>query len=237
MLQPENSRQNLRILDLAEEDRPREKLLNKGKAALTDAELLAILIGSGNREKSAVDLSKDILLSASHNLNELARFSVADLIQFPGIGQAKAINIVSALELGRRRKSADFLQKPRIQSADMAYEVMKPELLDLAQEEFWVIVLNRANYLIKKIKISEGGFSGTVADPKVIFKKALEVNGSNMILVHNHPSGNTNPSEQDIRLTKKLFSAGEMLDLPVLDHLIFTDNSYYSFRDNGLLFS
>lgn len=235
MLQPERSRQNLRILDLAEEDRPREKLLHKGKSALTDAELLAILIGSGNREKSAVDLAKDILLGASNNLNELARFSIADLIQFPGIGEAKAINIVSALELGRRRKSADFLQKPRIQSAEMAYEVMKPELLDLAHEEFWIIVLNRANYVMKKIKISEGGFSGTVADPKVIFKKALELNGSNMILVHNHPSGSTNPSEQDIKLTRKLFAAGEMLDLPVLDHLIFTDNNYYSFRDNGIL--
>jgi len=198
MMQPENSRQNLRILDLAEEDRPREKLLNKGKSALTDAELLAILIGSGNREKSAVDLAKDILLSASNNLNELAKFSIPSLMQFSGIGEAKAINIVSALELGRRRKSAEFLHKPRIQSASMAYEVIKPELLDLEVEEFWVIVMNRANHVIKKLKISEGGFSGTVADPKVIFKKALEINGSNMILVHNHPSGNLNPSEQDI---------------------------------------
>ncbi len=234
-MQPENSRQNLRILDLAEEDRPREKLLNKGKSALTDAELLAILIGSGNREKSAVDLAKEILLSASNNLNELAKLKIASLMHFSGIGEAKAINIVSALELGRRRKSAEFLQKPRIQSSNMAYEVIKPELLDLEVEEFWIIVMNRANHVLKKLKISEGGFSGTVADPKVIFKKALEVNGSNMILVHNHPSGNTNPSEQDIKLTKKLHAAGELLDLPILDHIIFTDSSFYSFSDNGLL--
>ena len=228
-------RHALKIADLAEEDKPREKLMAKGKAALSDAELLAILIGGGTITMNAVDLAKTILKQAGNNLNELARFDLATLMRFNGIGKARAISIVSALELGRRRKAADFLEKPKVNSSAGAYEVIKSELLDLTVEEFWILTLNRSNRLIQKCKISEGGFSGTVADPKVIFKKALEVNASNIILVHNHPSGNQNPSEQDLKLTRKLEQAGDMLDLKVLDHIIFTDSGYYSFRDQGML--
>lgn len=225
--------QNLKILDWAAEDRPREKLLLKGKNALSDAELLGILIGSGIKSLSAVDLAKTILNSVSNNLNELAKLSVADLTKFNGIGEARAINIVSALELGRRRKATQFLTKPKIKCAQDAYDIIKPDLLDLQQEEFWLILLNRAHYVIRKQPISMGGVASTIVDPKIIFKKALEVSASNIILVHNHPSGNLTPSEQDLRLTKKLKEGGEMLEIPVLDHLIFTDHGYYSFSDNG----
>lgn len=225
----------LNILSWAEEDRPREKLILKGKAALSDAELIGILIGSGTRSLSAVDLSKIILGNVKNNLNELAKLSVKDLQQFKGIGQAKAITIVSALELGRRRRESQFIQKPKITCSQDAYEVIKPELLDLSFEVFWVLLLNRANQVIKKSQISTGGISGTVADPKIIFKIALESSCSAIILVHNHPSGNLKPSAADIHLTKKLKEAGSLLEIPVLDHLIFSDNGYYSFADEGIL--
>ena len=223
------------ILSWAEEDRPREKLLLKGRAALTDAELIAILIGSGNRQQTAVDLSKDILKSAGHNLNALAKLSVAELQQFPGIGQAKAISIVSALELGRRRKVSAPVKRDKITCSEDAYQLMQPYLLDQPLEQFWIMLLNRANQVIRTHCVSQGGLSGTVADPKTIFKEALEKLASSIILVHNHPSGNLTPSEADIRLTRKLKEAGQVLDLPVLDHLIFTDESYYSFADEGML--
>jgi DNA repair protein RadC len=224
-----------RILSWAEEDRPREKLLLKGKAALSDAELIAILIGSGTRELSAVDLSKVILQKASNNLNELARLTIKDLMKIKGIGEAKAISIAAALELGRRRKESEPVRRPRISSSKDAYEQIQPYLLDLPHEEFWLLLLNRANEVIRPVQISQGGVSGTVADPKIIFKVAIEYLASAVILVHNHPSGNLRPSEADKELTRRLLAAGKMLEIPILDHLIFTDKSYLSFADEGLL--
>jgi DNA repair protein RadC len=229
------TRDNLNILSWAEEDRPREKLLLKGKSALSDAELIAVLIGSGTRSLSAVDVGKLILASAKNNLNELAKFSVKDLKKIKGIGEAKAISIVCALELGRRRKENEFREKFQISCSNDIYQLMKPDLMDLQKEEFWVLLLNRANRLIKKEQISSGGVSGTVADPKIIFKAALDQYASSLILVHNHPSGNLKPSQQDVNLTKKMKEAGKLLEIPVLDHIIFGDQGYLSFADEGLL--
>jgi DNA repair protein RadC len=225
----------LTIKTWAEEDRPREKLLLKGKAALSDAELLGILIGSGIRNMTAVDLAKLILQSNSNNLNQLAKLSVKDLSKFKGIGEAKAITIVSALELGRRRKNDSFLTRPTITCSNDAYQVLQTHMLDLSHEEFWIIILNRANQVIKVERISSGGVAGTVADPKMIFKTALEHLASAIILSHNHPSGNLKPSQADKDLTVKLREAGKYLDIPVLDHVIFTDKGYLSFADEGLL--
>ncbi len=225
----------LKILSWAEEDRPREKLLLKGKSALSDAELIAILIGSGTKSLSAVDVGKMILTKADNNLNELARFSVKELQKIKGIGEAKAIAIVSALELGRRRKETEFINKIKITCSNDIYELMKSELMDLPKEEFWVILLNRANRVIKKEQVSSGGISGTVADPKIIFKAALDQYASSIILVHNHPSGNLKPSQADINLTNKMKEAGKLLEIPVLDHIIFGDQAYLSFADEGLI--
>ena len=225
----------LGIQSWAEEDRPREKLLLKGRTTLSDAELVAILIGSGSTELSAVELSKKILASVNHDLNHLAKLSVSDLMQFKGIGEAKAISIVSARELGRRRKTGEQRAKVRIKCSADAYEAISPELLDQPVEQFWVIMLSRSNQVLNKRPISLGGVSGTVADPKVIFKKALEDLASGIILVHNHPSGNLKPSRADLQLTEKLAHAGKLLEIPVLDHIIFTDNGYFSFADEALL--
>lgn len=226
---------NLNILKWAEEDRPREKLLLKGKSALSDAELIGILIGSGTRSLSAVDLSRLILKEVNNNLNALAKMNVQDLKKFKGIGEAKAVSIVSALELGRRRKESEPEKFPAISCSKDVYELIKADLLDQPHEEFWVLLLNRANKVMKKRPVSIGGISGTVADPKIIFKIALEHGASAIILVHNHPSGNTKPSEADVRLTKKLKEAGVLLEIPVLDHIIFTDITYLSFADEGIL--
>lgn len=225
----------LNILSWAEEDRPREKLLLKGKSALSDAELIAILIGSGTRSISAVDVAKIILANAENNLNKLAKFSITELKKVKGIGEAKAIAIVSALELGRRRKESEFAEKIKITCSNDIYQLMKPELLDLQKEEFWILLLNRANNLIKKEQVSSGGISGTVADPKIIFKAALDQFASSIILVHNHPSGNLKPSHADLNLTKKMKHAGDLLEIPVLDHIIFGDEGYLSFADDGIL--
>lgn len=225
----------LDIKSWAEEDRPREKLMLKGKSVLTDAELIGILIGSGTRHYSAVDLAKLILKNVDNDLNKLARLTVNDLKKIKGIGQAKAITIVSAFELGRRRKDAGFEKNVKIISSQSIYELMKPELLDLQHEEFWLILLNRANILIKKHKISIGGITNTIADPKIIFKTALEYMASSFVLIHNHPSSNLQPSKTDIQLTKNLVNAGKFLELPVLDHLIFTDRGYFSFKDEDLI--
>lgn len=227
--------QSIKISALAEEDRPREKLLLKGRAALSDAELIAILIGSGTKSLSAVDLSKHILASVNYDLGSLARMSVKDLQQFKGIGEAKAITIVSALELGRRRKNEPPQKRLKISSSQDAYNLMKPDLMDESVELFYIIMLNRNNQLIKKQLISKGGTNATVVDPKVIFKYALEVMANSIILVHNHPSGNLKPSEQDKRLTQKLVGAGESLDVTVIDHVIFADCGYFSFADEGIL--
>lgn len=224
-----------RILSWAEEDRPREKLLLKGKGALSDAELIAILIGSGTRELSAVDLSKIILQKASNNLNELAKLSLKDLIKIKGIGEAKAISIAAALELGRRRKDSEVVRRPKITSSKDAYEQIRSYLMDLPHEEFWILLLTRSNEVIRPVQISQGGISGTVADPKIIFKSALEHLASSMILVHNHPSGNLKPSEADKELTRRLVTSGKLLDIPILDHLIVSELGYLSFADEGLL--
>lgn len=229
------SSDNLSIKQWAEEDRPREKLIIKGKAALSEAELIAILIGSGTPRISAVDLAKSILAASGNDLNQLAKLSLADLKKFNGIGEAKAITIISALELGRRRKEMESEKKPKIQTASQAYNFLKPHLLDLDHEQFWVIYLNRANQLLKAEMISAGGVSGTLVDAKLIFKKALEVLASQIVLAHNHPSGNLRPSEQDVRLTKKMKAAGQTLDIPVLDHIIFTDQGYFSFSEQSMM--
>lgn len=224
----------LNIKQWAEEDKPREKLVLKGKAALSNAELLGILIGSGTPEHTAIDLAKMILDEQGNDLNRIAKMSVQDLKKYKGIGDAKAINIVSALELGRRRTPITTTKK-QISSSRDVYELMKPELSDLPHEEFWLLLLNRANKVIRKQNISQGGISGTVADPKLIFNHALSHLASGIILVHNHPSGNTRPSEADKRLTKQLHDAGKLLEIAVLDHVIFTDNNYFSFADENLL--
>ncbi|MBC8083025.1 MAG: DNA repair protein RadC [Hymenobacter sp.] len=223
------------IKSWAEEDRPREKLMQKGRAALSDAELMAILLGSGTARLSAVDVAKLILKAADNDLNALARLSLKELMRHKGIGEAKAITIVAALELGRRRKEADAPARTIITNSTDIYHLIRPNLQDLPHEEFWVILLNRANVVMRKTSISRGGVAGTVADPKLIFKEALEQLASAVILVHNHPSGNRNPSAADIALTRKLKEAGHFLDLPVLDHLIYTDAGYYSFADEGML--
>lgn len=226
---------NLTILSWAEEDRPREKLQLKGKASLSEAELVAILIGSGSQTQSAVELSKSILSSVQNDLNQLAKLGIQDLTKFNGIGHAKAISIVSALELGRRRKEIATQTKPQILTSQDAYNLIKPELLDQPIEQFWIILMNRSNRVIHKKAISLGGISGTVVDPKVVFKVALDNLASGIILVHNHPSGNLKASEADIRLTKKLKEAGTLLEIPVLDHIIFTDQGYLSFMDENML--
>ena len=225
----------LNIKSWSPEDRPREKLLLKGTSALSHAELIAILIGSGTTTLSAVEVAKKILQAVENNLHELAKLSVNDLMKVKGIGEAKAVTIVAALELGRRRKDIDSQEKPRITGSKDAFELLKGDLMDLPHEEFWVILLNRANRMMKKKKVSEGGVSGTVADPKIIFKFALEELASGVIVVHNHPSGNLAASQSDIDLTKKLKEAGKFLEVQLLDHLIIAGQKYYSFADEGII--
>ncbi len=219
----------------ADDDKPREKLLSKSQKYLSDAELLAIVIGSGSTEQSAVELAREILLSASNNLSELARMDVAELLRFKGIGTAKAINIVAVMELGRRRRLAEGLMKQSIYASKDAFEIIDPIIGDLPHEEFWVLLLNRARRLLKSCCISEGGVAGTVADPKRIFKAALESSATAIILCHNHPSGNPSPSMSDKRITQKCVEAGKFLDVPVIDHIIVANNNYFSFADEQLL--
>jgi DNA repair protein RadC len=222
----------MKITEWAESDRPREKLLEKGSSSLSDAELVAILIGSGTVSMSAVDLSRQILASVNNDLHKLSLLSIKELQKFKGIGEAKAITIVSALELGRRRKEQEAIQKPRITCSKEAYELLKSDLLYLPHEEFWIVYLNRSNFVLKKQKIGQGGMTGTIADPRIVFKAAIEHSASVIVLAHNHPSGNTNPSKADIELTAKFKECGKLLDIHVSDHLIITDNGYYSFADN-----
>lgn len=231
----DNYQKKTSIKGWAEDDRPREKLLNKGKASLSDAELIAILISSGNIEESAVELSRRILVSAGSNLIELSKMSVSDLMQFKGIGEAKAISIVAALELGRRRRSAEAQQRAAIKSSRDAFEFFYAALSDQHYEQFWILLLDQSHKVLRLIQISDGGLTGTVADPKKIFKFAIENNAPAMILCHNHPSGNLSPSDPDIQLTKKLVRGGELLDIRVLDHLIIGTDQYYSFADEGIM--
>ena len=231
----ENYENKISIKSWAEEDRPREKLSTQGRRALTDAELIAILIGSGSRTESAVELSKRILHHYDNDLNKLAKASINELSGFRGIGEAKAISIIAALEIGRRRNDTESKPLESIASSKDAYQIMRRHLVDLNHEEFWIILLGRSGKVLAKELISKGGLSGTVADPKIIFHIALQHQASNIILIHNHPSGNLKPSHLDISLTKNIANAGKMLDINVFDHLILTDNGYYSFGDKGLL--
>jgi DNA repair protein RadC len=217
------------------EDRPREKLILKGKAALSDAELIAILLGSGTSTMTAVDLAKKVLQSVGNNLHDLARMTVKDLIKTKGIGEVKALTIVAALEIGRRRKEMEVNERPKITGSRDVYDILKADLLDIPHEEFWILLLNRANRVIRKSQISQGGIAGTVADPKIIFKLALDDLASGIILAHNHPSGNLTASQADLDLTKKLKEAGKLLDIQVLDHLIVAGQKYFSFADEGLI--
>jgi len=230
-----NTDKNLNIKSWSPEDRPREKLILKGKSALSDAELIAILLGSGTRASSAVDLAKKVLQPTGNNLHELAKLTVKDLVKVPGIGEAKALTIVAALELGRRRKELGGQEKNKVTGSKDVYDLIKADLLDISHEEFWILLLNRANRVIKKAQVSQGGVAGTVADPKIIFKLALDELASGIILAHNHPSGNLTASQADLDLTKKLKEAGKLLDIQVLDHLIVAGQKYFSFADEGLM--
>jgi len=223
------------IKDWAADDRPREKLLLKGIQSLSDAELLAILIGSGTRKISAVELSRQILALSNNNLSELGKLSVSELMKIKGIGEAKAITIVAALELGRRRNQTDSAEKHGISSSKDVFNYFQSILSDLTHEEFWVLYLNRSNKVIDKYKLSQGGVSGTVIDVRLVLKRALELLASSIVVCHNHPSGNRNPSENDSAITEKLKQATAQMDIKLVDHLIIADNSYFSFCDEGLL--
>jgi DNA repair protein RadC len=225
---------NTSIKSWSEEDRPREKLQLQGKSALSDAELLAILLSTGTIGINAIQLSEDILSSVSGNISELGRRSIKELMKFKGIGEAKAITIVAALELGRRRQMSDIAQRSVITCARDVYETLLPQLIDLPYEEFWILLLNNSNNIINKHKISVGGVTATVVDAKLVFKPAIEALATSIILVHNHPSGKLEPSKQDIDLTRKLKEAGKSLDIAILDHVIISHSGFYSFADNGI---
>jgi len=226
---------NFSIKDWSEEDRPREKLNSKGKVSLSDSELLAILIGSGNRNESAVALCKRILASVNNNLNALGKLSVSQLQEFKGIGEAKAISIVAALELGRRRRVGEKLIFNKITSSKSVFEVMQPILGDLQHEEFWVLFLNNSNTVLSKQQLSKGGITGTLVDVRLLMKKALENGSVALIVCHNHPSGTLKISESDKKITDKIKNAGKALDIKLLDHLIITEQAYVSFADEELL--
>jgi len=226
---------NFPITHWSEDDKPREKMMLKGKSALCDAELVAILIGSGSRNESAVALSKRILASDNNNLSSLGKQSLAQLMEFKGIGEAKAITIAAALELGRRRKEENPLELVKVTSSKVMYQEMYPIIGELAHEEFWVVYLNNANKIIFKAQLSKGGITGTVVDVRLVFKIALEQNAVAIVLAHNHPSGKLQASEADIQVTKRIKNAGLQLDIPVLDHIIVTEHSYFSFADEGIL--
>lgn len=226
--------QNFSIKHWSEDDKPREKLMLKGKSVLSDAELIAILIGSGSRNESAVSLSKRILLSVNNNLNALGKLSLKQLMEFKGVGEAKAVTIAAALELGRRRRTEALPDFFKITSSKAVFEIMQPIIGDLLHEEFWVLYLNNANKVIHKAQLSKGGITGTIVDVRLIFKLALEHNATSIILSHNHPSGKLVASDADREITKKLTFAGEQLDIKVLDHIIITEKGYLSFQDEGI---
>ncbi|GGM81462.1 DNA repair protein RadC [Dyadobacter beijingensis] len=221
------------IVNWHADDQPREKFMNKGRAACSDSELMAILIHSGTKEMSAVDLAKSIMASVGNNINELAKLNVKDLTKIKGIGEAKALTVLAALELGRRRSDIIPVKKPKITGSKPAYEAMRPYLMDKTHEEFWILLLNRGNYVMRAIQVGVGGIAGVPMDVKMIFKFALDHMASSLILVHNHPSGQLVPSLADKLITAQIKEAGQLLDLPILDHMIFTDEGYYSFKDAG----
>ena len=224
---------NLSIKNWAEDDKPREKLMLKGKSVLSDAELLAILIGSGSRNESAVGLCQRILKSVDNNLNALGKLSITQLSNFKGIGEAKAISIIAAMEIGRRRRAEDASELDKIVSSNTVFEIMQPIIGELIHEEFWVLYLNNSNKVLAKSQISKGGITGTVVDKRLIFKIAFENNATAIILTHNHPSGKLEPSQADIEITKELKLAGKQLDVRVLDHIIITEHGYFSFADEN----
>ena len=229
------SKHKLSINQWAPEDRPREKMMEKGAAALSDAELLAILIGSGNTEESAVELMRRILVSCHNDLNELARWEVRDYSRFKGFGPAKSITVMAALELGKRRRLQEIKERAVIRCSKDIYEVFHPLMCDLALEEFWVLLINQGNKVISSVRISTGGIAGTFVDVRSILREALLQRATQIAVVHNHPSGNLRPSEPDKQITSKIKEACKVLDLHLLDHIILTEESYYSFTDEGLL--
>jgi DNA repair protein RadC len=225
----------LTIKSWAEEDRPREKMIEKGLPALSDAELVAIILGSGTKEMTAVDLAKNLLNSVDNDLNRLGKLNIRDLQKFKGIGTARAVTVAAAMELGRRRKETDSHEKEKVLHSKNIFDIFFPLLSDLPYEEFWMLYLNRSNSVISKIKIGMGGINGTVADVKLIAKSALDCLASSAVAVHNHPSGNIKPSSEDISLTGKIKEALSYFDIQLLDHLIIADSRYLSFRDEGML--
>ncbi len=226
---------SLPITAWSEDDRPREKLQNLGRHVLSDAELLAILLGSGSRNESAVALAKRILQSVDSNLNQLGKQTLAELMKFKGIGEAKAITITAALELGRRRQSSDFIERPVITCSRDAYLVIAPSLMDHPHEEFWMLLLSKANKVTSKMQMSSGGTDATIVDVKMLFRKAIEGQAVSIVVCHNHPSGRLRPSQADLDLTKKIKEAGRLIGINLLDHLIIGDGGYYSFADEGVM--
>jgi DNA repair protein RadC len=237
MTPDERTQRKASIREWSEHDRPREKLMSRGAAALSDAELIAILVRSGSSVNTAVDVARALLRQTGNDLHQLGRSSVADLVRMgiSGLGETKAITIVAALELGRRRRDGEPRERAVVATSTTAYGLVRDALEDLAYEEFWLLLLDRGNRLIERCRVSQGGLHGTVADPKVIFNKAIEWRASSIVLCHNHPSGQLRPSVEDIRLTRKLTDGGRLLDIGVHDHLIVASGGYYSFADNGML--
>lgn len=223
------------IKNWSEDDRPREKLFQKGRAALSDAELIAILINKGSKEESAVDLSKRILKESGSSLNALGKLSIEQLMQYKGIGEAKAITIAAAMELGRRRRGEEAVKQKKITSSISVFELMQPVMGELGHEEFWILFLNNSNKVIQKRQLSMGGITGTLVDVRLVMKTALECGATALILTHNHPSGTLKPSEPDKLLTNKMKKAASSLDIKILDHIIITEKSYFSFADEGIL--
>ncbi|WP_297693700.1 DNA repair protein RadC [uncultured Eudoraea sp.] len=223
------------IKNWSDDDKPREKLVHKGRSVLSNAELIAILIGSGTKNETAVALSKRILASTNNNLNELGKVSIKQLMKFKGIGEAKAVSIAAALEIGRRRQNEKAMVKPQILGSQSVFDLLQPLLADLPHEEFWIVYLNNSNKVIQKAQLSKGGITGTLVDVRLVIKQALELGAVSLILAHNHPSGTLKPSEADKKITTKLQKASEAMDIRVLDHVIITQNKYYSFADNNLI--
>lgn len=226
---------NYAIKFWAEDDRPREKLLIKGRSSLSNAELLAIILATGYKRKSALELAKELLHEVDNDLNLLAKMNYEELIKFKGVGQVKAITLLACFELVKRKTALKTDLRPKIISSSITYELLKPYLLNLIREEFYILFLNRANRLISCEQISTGGYKGTVVDAKLVFKRAIDLKSEAIVLAHNHPSGTLRPSDEDISLTKSMKEMGKLLQIIVIDHLIFTDFGYFSFSDNGIL--
>lgn len=223
------------IKSLAEDDRPREKFLLKGKAAVSDSELLAIIMGSGNREESAVELARRILKSVENNWHRLSQLSIKDLMKFKGVGEAKAISIATALEIGNRKSQQEVLERQQISNSKDIFEILQPHLSDLPTEEFWAVFLNHQNKILYKTCLFRGGIASSVADVRVIFKTALEHFSTRIVIAHNHPAGSLKPSQQDIAITNKIKDAGKLLEIELLDHIIIAQNKFYSFKEEGIL--